>query len=244
VSIATLPPASPADRRARLHATAVRTQAMGLARDRVLPVLAPLAPLLPEGALVRGKVVACTGGAAVSAALALTAEPTREGSWAGVVGLAGVGLAAAAELGVALERLVLVAAPRGDGEWAEVLAALTDGVDVVVAASPPRLGAGRARRLQARVQARGGVLVLVGADESFAPDLSLRAEVRGWEGVGADGSGHLMGRRVALELGGRRLGAPRRAEVWLPGPDGALAPVATPVVDGRRGAEAPLSRTG
>lgn len=219
---------------------------MGLARDRLLPVLAPLVPLLPEGALVRGKIVACTGGAAMSTALALAAAPTGEGSWTGVVGLAEVGLAAAAELGVALERLVLVASPRDGGEWAEVLAALIDGVDVVVAAPPPRLGAGRARRLQARVQARGGVLVLVGPGEPFAPDLILRSEVRGWEGVGADGSGHLAGRRVALELGGRRIGAPRRADVWLPGPDGAVAPVAPAVtaVDGRRGVEVPLSRTG
>jgi hypothetical protein len=243
VSIVTLPPTTPAERRARLHTAVVRTQPMGLARDRVLPVLAPLAPLLPERALVRGKAVACTGQAAVSAALALTARPTQEGSWAGVVGLAGVGLAAAAELGVALERLVLVAAP-GRGEWAEVLAALIDGVDVVVAAPPPGLGAGSARKLQARVQARGGVLVLVGAGEPFTPDLTLQSEVRGWEGVGAGGAGHLTGRRVALELGGRRIGAPRRTEVWLPGPDGALASVAAPVVETLRGAEALLSRTG
>lgn len=244
MSIRSLPPTTPAERQARLHRAAVRTQAMGLARDRRLAVLAPLAPLLPEGALVRGKVVACTGGAAVSLALALAAGPTREGSWTGVVGLAGVGLAAAAELGVALERLVLVATPGG-GEWAEVLAALTDGVDVVVAVPPPRLGAAAARRLQARVQARGGVLVLVGAGEPFAADLTVRTEVRGWEGVGVDGSGHLTSRRVALELSGRRVGAPRRTEVWLPGPDGALAPVAVePVVVDAGLTPAALSRTG
>jgi hypothetical protein len=44
-----------------------------------------------------------------------------------------------------------------------------------------------------------------------------------WEGLGR-GHGHLRARRATVEAGGRRgFARPRRAELWLPGPGGALA---------------------
>ena len=42
-----------------------------LAPDRTLPVVAPLAPLLPDGALTRGRTFACSGVAATSLSLSL-----------------------------------------------------------------------------------------------------------------------------------------------------------------------------
>ncbi|NBH10575.1 hypothetical protein GTY80_45970, partial [Amycolatopsis sp. SID8362] len=61
--------------------------------------------------------------------LALLAPATAAGSWAAVVGLPSLGLAAAAEHGADLSRLALV--PRPGAEFPAVVAALLDGVDVV-----------------------------------------------------------------------------------------------------------------
>jgi hypothetical protein len=59
--------------------------------------------------------------------------------------------------GVALERLALVPGPGPD--WPEVVAALLDGIDVVVAAPPVGVSPMLARRLAARARQRGTVLV-------------------------------------------------------------------------------------
>src|SRR5436305_1103558 len=82
------------------------------------------------------------------------------GSWAAVVGMPDLGLLAAAELGVVLHRLVLV--PRPGTELGAVVAALLDGVDLVVVATDGiallrSRGAGLARRLSARARHRGAV---------------------------------------------------------------------------------------
>ena len=79
-----------------------------LARQRTLPVADPLAPLLPDGALAGGRAVSCGGIAATSLALALAAEATAAGAWLAVVDVPWLGVEAAAELGVPLERLVRV----------------------------------------------------------------------------------------------------------------------------------------
>ncbi len=79
-----------------------------LARQRTLPVLDPLSTLLPDGALARGKAVSCRGIAATSLATALAAGATAAGAWLAVVDVPWLGVEAAAELGVPLERLVRV----------------------------------------------------------------------------------------------------------------------------------------
>jgi hypothetical protein len=152
-----------------------------------------------------------------------------------------LGLAAAAELGVDLERVVLVG-PIPASQWSTVVATLAEAFDVVLTGPPARAGSvrpGDARRVAARLRERGAVLVQVGWPSRTwpeRPDLPLDARPRagagdaamGWEGIG-EGHGHLQARAVTLEARGRR-GAdrPRRAEVWLPGPDGRLAAVAPP----------------
>ena len=79
-----------------------------LARQRTLPVADPLIPLLPDGALTRVAAVACGGIAATSLAVALAADATAAGAWLAVVDVPWLGVEAAAELGVPLERLVRV----------------------------------------------------------------------------------------------------------------------------------------
>ena len=205
--------------------------------------MAPLlAPLFPSGGLRRGTVVAvqADGAGATSLVLALVAPAVAAGAWAAMVGLADVGLVAAAEQGVDLGRLVLV--PRPGARWAEAAAALLDGMDVVVVGAST-VGVGLARRLTARVQERGAVLVAL-IDRRGWPEAEVRLAVEpvepadatssgrtgpargghrptgGWEGVGG-GYGHLHRRRVAVVAGGRHAAAEgRRVELWLPGPGG------------------------
>ena len=128
------------------------------AGERPLPVLSALSPLLPDG-LRRGSAVAVRGSAGLL--LALLAGPSRAGAWCAVVGLPGLGLVAAAETGVALERLALVPDPGPD--WAAVAGALLDAMDVVVVAPRGRVLDGDVRRLAARARQRGAVLVPFGA---------------------------------------------------------------------------------
>src|SRR5215212_4647444 len=110
-------PSSLAERFPTLTGVAV-AGAGSAASERTLPVHESLVELLP--ALQRGSTIACEGRAAVSLVLALASAPSREGAWVGVAGLPEIGVCAAAEMGIALERLVIV---TGDPSWVDVLAA-------------------------------------------------------------------------------------------------------------------------
>jgi hypothetical protein len=214
-----------------------RVRPTDLARDRQLPVLPALDGVLPAPGLRQGT-TAAVGAApgvtgATSLALALAAGASQAGSWVAAVGLGSLGLVAASEMGVAFERLVLVADPGRDRDgWAPVVASLVDGFDVVLVAAHA-LRPADARRLVARVRERGAVLVAVGGDlPGQRSPLQLTVTSSRWEGLG-EGWGHLQGRRVTVEAGGRGEAARgRRAELWLPDPDGtvtAVEPVAEPI---------------
>ncbi|WP_206788951.1 hypothetical protein [Amycolatopsis sp. MtRt-6] len=194
----------------------------------VLTVLPELAGLLPGGGLRRGSTVAVRG--ARSLVLALLAAATRNGSWAAVTGLPDLGLAAAAELGVDLERVALV--PDPGAELVAVLSALVDGFDLVVlgpASVPPQT----ARRLTDRVRNRGTVLLKAGAWPGA--DLELKVSGRRWHGLTPDGHGHLRTRDVVATSRGRGAAArPSSVGLQLPGPEGAVAGAGLP---GRRLAE-------
>src|SRR4029450_2653187 len=101
-----------------------RTELVGpgatLADERLLPVLPALQPLLPHPGLRRGAAGAFTRSAA--RALALVAGASAAGSWVAAVGLPDLGIVAAAETGVVLERLGLVPAP-GPPAWPTGVAA-------------------------------------------------------------------------------------------------------------------------
>ena len=190
---------------------------------RVLPVVAPLAALLPAGGLRRGTTVAVTGAAgATSLMLALLAEASAAGAWVGVVGRPDLGLVAAAEAGVALERVALVPYPGAD--LVAVAAALLDGLDLVVP-WPGRVPHGSDRqRLAARARQRGAVLLPLGPWPGA--DVELACEQGQWWGVGAgEGDiGRLRTRRVSVRLRGRGVApAGRSARLLLPGPGGGRA---------------------
>jgi hypothetical protein len=198
------------------------------AKDRTIELLPAFAELVPDG-VQRGATIGCVGPAAVSLAMAVAAGPVGRGAWVGVAGVPTFGMRAAAELGVAAERLVLVTeAPGGfaEGQWADVIAAMIDGFDVVVlGAGVRRVRAAVARRLQSRVQQRGALLVTVGVLDGFGCDLQFAADQPVWEGLG-DGHGVATSRRVEVELRGRRMPRPRHSTMFLPDPAGHLAPTA------------------
>ncbi|GGM58949.1 hypothetical protein GCM10012275_32710 [Longimycelium tulufanense] len=188
-----------------------------LAAGRVLPVRAELSAVLPWSGLRRGGTVAVRGSTALL--LALLAEATAAGSWAAVVGLPGLGVLAAAEAGVAVERLALV--PRPGDEPAAVVAALLDGVDLVAVAGTDRIGRVGARKLAVRARQRGAVLVPFGSWP--AADVELSCVAGQWHGLGA-GHGYLRERQLLVRARGRGAAArPREAWLALPAAGGGVA---------------------
>ena len=212
---------------------------VALAGEQLLAVVAPLEPLLADGGLRRGSTVTVEGApGATSLGLALGAAASASGAWVAAVGLPALGLSAAAELGVALERVVVVTSPPAQA-WATVVAALVDAVDLVWLGLPRRVPAGDARRLAARARERGSVLVALASGERTAgraswpqaPDVRLRVASPSWTGLSGDGAGRLQARRVEVVATGRAAASrERRVPLWLPGPDGRVQRATPPVL--------------
>jgi hypothetical protein len=197
--------------------------------ERVLPVLPELRGLLPAGGLRRGSTVAVTPRApgsfgATSVLLALLAAASAAGSWCAVVGLPTLGLVAAAEFGIALDRLALI--PDPGPEWPSVVAALLDGIDVVVAAPPGPVSASMASRLAARARQRGSVLMPYG--QWSGADVVLETSGGGWQGL-EQGRGRLSRRALVISRRGRGAAAqPHQATLWIPRHPARVVP--TPLV--------------
>ncbi|TML60784.1 MAG: hypothetical protein E6G17_09950 [Actinobacteria bacterium] len=179
---------------------------VSMAGERLLSVREPLGTLLPEPGLRRGAVVAVSG--STSLVLALVAEATTGGSWCAAAGLGSLGLVAAAELGVALERLVLVSS-TDRALWPTVAATLLDAFDIVLARPPRHL--------------RGAVLIVSGGEWPERADVRLTVTRNEWHGLG-EGHGRLRGRRVEVVTGGRGAAARERlVALWLPAADGGIS---------------------
>lgn len=207
-----------------------RVRPVTLAGEQILPVLPPLQSLFPDGGLRRGSTVVIgatpnqRAAGTTSLTLAVAVAASQAGSWCGAVGLPALGMVAAAELGMALERFALV--PRPGREWAAVTAALVDAVDLVLLRPVPGTRASDARRLMARARERRAVLVVSGAGWPEPADLSLSVVPAGtgWQGLG-HGYGYLQGRWVEVTVTGRRAATrPQRAQLWLPGAGGGVVP--------------------
>ena len=188
--------------------------------EELLPVLPALSGLLPGGGLRRGSVVAVERPGLLC--LMLAAGASAAGSWCAVVGMPQLGVLAAVDAGVDVNRLLLV--PDPGPRWPQVAAALLEGCELVLLRPPARPSAQVARRLAAHARRGGGALVVVGGVAAFeGANLWLRAACPQWIGIGT-GHGRLRGRRVQVVAGGRGSGARPRAQWWwLPGPDGAVA---------------------
>ncbi len=179
-------------------------------QDRALPVDGRLAGLLPSGALDRGTTLVVSG--STSLLLGLVAEASRAGCWTAVVGMPAVGVLAAAQLGLDLERLVLVPAPGPDA--ALVVGALLDGMDLVVIGPQAALGDADRRRLSARARERSRVLLSTASWPGAS--VVLTAGASQWEGLDR-GHGRLRSRRLWVQREGRGAAARgRRVEVEVP----------------------------
>jgi hypothetical protein len=198
--------------RERLEQVGSRVRPLVWARERSIELDGALGTLVPGGALARGSVLRVTGSAhgrpggvgagATSVAFTLAAAVTTVGEWAAAVDLDGtLGAIAAGEAGVCLERFAVVRRVP-PARWATVVAALLDGVSLVLAEVPRGVRLADARRLAARARERETVLVLqelVGVWPAEAA-LTVRAAGGHWDDAVA---GHLTGRRVQLHVEGR-----------------------------------------
>ena len=140
-----------ADRRARLQLVSDRVAPMALARERTLPLLDELISLFPEG-LRRGSTVSVAGSGSTALALAVAAAASTAGSWVAVVSDPDLGLAAAEEAGIALQRMLVV--DPEPSSWSAAVAALVGAVDIVLVAPRHRVRDAEARRLSGRLRER------------------------------------------------------------------------------------------
>ncbi|MGA3352878.1 MAG: hypothetical protein ABSD85_06790 [Acidimicrobiales bacterium] len=228
-----------------------------LPAERILPVPSVLAGLFPGGGLPKGGTVllgplqtqerpfgsgpGAPGSAQPSRASGLTsllalllAGTSSQGHWCAVVGLPELGLVAAAELGVDLDRLVLVPRPGSEGRWQSVVTTLLETVDLVCLAPDSPVRPADARRLYARARERRSTLVVFDPASPFGAarglnggpvrvgrwpgpsDLRCGVTESAWSGLG-NGYGLLSLRLLEAEVGGRgEASRPRRGRLRLP----------------------------
>jgi hypothetical protein len=187
--------------------------------SRALATSSALAELLPGGALAAGGAYAVEG--STTLALGMLLEASRAGAWCAVVGMPDLGLEAAAELGLDLDRVALV--PHPGDQWLPVVSALVDVVSIVLVRPPlrdgrARIGDAAAGRLAARLRQREAALVAI--DDWPGADARLRVVERGWSGIGT-GFGRLAARQATVaSTSAAWSGRSRSRRIWLPAPDG------------------------
>lgn len=171
-----------------------------------------LGPGLRRGAsyLVEGSLSLC---------LAMTAGASQDGGWCAIVGLPGLGVQAAAGLGIDLDRLAVV--PQPGTHWLEVTATLADAVDVIVLSPQASARDADVRRLAARLRQRGCTLVVHGR-RWIGTEARLTVTGSQWVGTLPHGRGYLSARHALVTLSGK--GAPVTERLWLPAPDGGVRP--------------------
>ena len=151
-----------------------------------------------------------------SLATALVAGPSQAGEWIAFVGVSDLGLEAAAQFGIDLERTVVV--PRPGDLWLSVTAGLLDVATVVVVKPPVPVTAQQAERLKSRLRLKDAALLCLG--EWPRSDATLTITESSWLGLGR-GHGRLRARRVVVSI--REGGPARQVPLWLPGADQQIA---------------------
>ena len=209
--------------RAQLHEVARGAAPVVLARDRAVPLAGALGELVPGGTVARGSVLRVTGrpgAGATTVGFELAAAVTALGEWAAAVDVdATLGPLAAADAGVALERFAVVRRVP-PARWATVVAALLDGVSLVLAEVPRGVALGDARRLEARARERESVLVVAETRGAVVAGRCRVHPARDRLGVGTSQrcrvtlDGILGARRLRVEVEGRGAAArPRIGEL-------------------------------
>lgn len=256
-AVGTADPRAPDALRPDLAGLRARIRPAALAAEDVVAPDAALAHLLGGPGLRRGSTVVvdgAPGAGGTSLLLRLLVAPSAAGAWCALVGLPSLGAVAAEELGVALDRLLLV--PEAGGHLAAVVAALLEGCDVVVARPAAAFSLREAARLAARARERRAVLVVASAAVAATPagpplapgrsgwlgeaDVVLEALAGSWVGIG-EGSGRLVAHGLEV-LARHRRGAPgaRRHLLWLQDHPGEPGQPGAPIEGAVAGTPTPL----
>ena len=162
-----------------------------------LPVAPELRPLLPSGVLQKGAPTSVRGSLQLS--LSLLAAASAGGAWCGVIGVPNLGFECAEQLGLALERLVVVPEP---GRHALSIAGMLGEVLTALVLLPSqRPAAGEVERLNARLRDHGTALIVM--DEWPRSAASLRVAGSRWSGLG-EGHGLLRVHELTVDSTDRR----------------------------------------
>ena len=203
--------AAPETAHSRIHELQQRVQRMqGPAVSRTLESLSGLSGVLQ---IRTGEAYAVDS---PSLATALVAGPSQAGEWIAFVGVPDLGLEAAAQFGIDLDRTVVV--PRPGELWLSVTAGLLDVATVVVVKPPVSVTAQQAERLKSRLRMKDAALVCWG--DWPRSDATLTIAESSWVGLG-HGHGRLTARRVVVSV--RQGGPVRHVPLWLPDPDQQVA---------------------
>lgn len=204
-----------------LRAVAGRAQSTSvLASQRPRPVSGPFAQLFPNG-LRPGTSVAvraakpALAAAALRNAITLAAGVVPGDGWVAAVGVPSMGVLAAAEAGLALDRLVFLAAP--ESVWGTVAVAAVDAFDVIVLSVPKRPRAAEVRRLAGRARERGTTVIACGPGAAeWGGEARIVTSGVEWTGLG-NGYGALSSCKVRVDLDGRGAVRAQRACIELAG---------------------------
>jgi len=208
-----------------------------LAKELLIPVPEVFHQVLPGTGLQRGWATTVTGSTSGRVlAWALLSEVTRSGGWIAAVDVPGIGLLAASEVGLSIER-VLVVTNVDAQSWASTMGALIGSVDAVVYGNPRhRVQPSTHRKLISRCRERGTVLMELACGDTFSrnstpieADIAFDVRPSNWSGIG-NGYGRLASRTVNVSVSGRRAqGRTRNATFVVPDVDGAIRAVTEPV---------------
>lgn len=199
---------------------ALRARLRGMQQSSVRQVAPTVDEAVPEG--LDEVVRRLRSGAAHSIesrglALACMGAAMPPGAWGAIVGMPDLGIEAARDLGVPIDRVALV--PHPGRSWLDVVASLAEAMPVVLAASPGSVSPTDAARLAARLRQSSSTLLVAGPWPSAATVVrSVRAE---WQGL-ADGDGRIAAGGLIVEVASG--GAPSRARIPIAGDGATSAP--------------------
>ena len=198
------------DRTATIEALRERLRGMQQAVPQQAPELDESAPAGLDEVVRRLRVGAAHSIESRSLALACLGAAMPSGAWGAIVGMPDLGIEAARDLGVPIERVALV--PRPGAAWLDVVASLAEAMPVVLAASPGRVSPTDAARIAARLRQASSRLFVIGPWPNAATVVrSVRAE---WQGL-ADGDGRIAAGSLVVEASAG--GASRVARIPIAG---------------------------
>lgn len=176
-----------------------------------VPVPDALSRLLPGGLSRQLPTTLAPAIGATSLAMALAAPVTRTPGYIAVVDWPNWGWAAARDYGMNVDHVAYI--PDSKGQFAEVVAAMVSGVELIVARPPHHVPAKIRRRIETLARQHHCGLLIVG--EWAGAGAALTVSDPHWYGA-ADGRGRLKRRSVTVRIR-RRSGGHDQTEVWLPG---------------------------